>query len=117
MEDGPICEFTSSFNLESTEDYRIKRKKCTQYCTCVREGKMTPCAPMMFVDFFNDYFHTQLPTEKPLDIYKEPFNFEELSKGLNKPMELCRYCDMSSMKKWESAKSQEERMSIEDWLI
>lgn len=117
MEDGPICEFTSSFNLESTEDYRIKRKKCTQDCTCIRNGKMTPCAPMMFVDIFNEYFQTQLPAEKAVDIYGETFSFEELNKGLRKPMELCRYCDMSSMKKWENANLQEGMMSIEDWLV
>lgn len=116
MAGGPICEFTSSFNLDSHDDYIEKRKMCTQKCTCIRDGKMTPCAPMMFVNTFNDYFNKSLPEEKPVDIWAEDFTFETLRNGLNKPMEICKFCDRSSVKKWENA-SHKNELHIEDWLI
>lgn len=116
MEDGPICEFSSSFDLKSKDDYVIKRKLCTQYCTCIRNGNITPCAPMMFVDIFNDYFHTDIPQDKALNIYEEELTFEKFKEKLARPMKICRYCNMTKIKEWENANISKP-IDISSWLV
>ena len=109
----PIFTFNSTFDLESKDNFIWKRTRCDSPCNNIYKGKMTPCPQMMYVEIFNKYFKKDLPEEKPVDLYSIN-SFEELKKALEKPMDLCQYCNKDGKHKWKQVK---ENIEISSWLI
>ena len=65
-------------------------------CITLRDGKLSTCGTIAYIDTFNDCFKTNmLPTDEDyIDIYKTD-SAEEILKFLAKPVPFCRFCDVS----------------------
>ena len=114
INDGAVFEFSSSFDLDSEDNYVEKRKKCDVQCVNLYRGYIAPCPIMMYVDFFNRYFEKDLPEEKPVKL-SEVKDFVTLIELLHRPMEICRYCNQTKQHKWEHI-TDRSCIKIDKWL-
>jgi hypothetical protein len=73
-------------------------------------GLLSTCHKATHMDIFNDYFGTDIQMSEAdyIDIHKPDVTAEEILEFLAKPIQLCRYCDVSSryksFRKWEPSK-------------
>lgn len=105
--------FFSSLNLSSKDNYKMKKKVCPHKCVNLRNGKITACHMLAYVDIFNRYFDCDLPMLGSIDIYNLKINAVSIREAVMQPIPLCRYCDFSREYKWERSGGQPQ---IEDWL-
>ncbi len=63
-------------------------------CVCINlyKGKLWTCPEQAYLQFFNLYFHMNLPQMEGIDIYSD-ISFEELKKRIYSVDELCHYCN------------------------
>lgn len=106
--------FSSSLNLLSKADYKIKKFSCPHKCVNLRNGKVTCCHMLAYIDIFNEYFNYDLPVSGAIDIYNPEITAKMLREEVMKPIPLCRYCDFSRMYKWEKSGKQPK---IDDWIV
>lgn len=111
----PITEFTSCFDLNSTDDYVQKRQKCNAPCNNLYHGRITPCPQMMYIDIFNKKYGTNLPEDCFINIYEKDMDFIKLEEKLKEPKELCRFCNMGTTHRWKNITSGEA--NINGWLV
>ena len=111
-----ICQRLENYGIDySIRDYDKKNKfgmplslkadsiyphKClSDGCTVIHDGKIARCPTLMFIDRFNEYFHTKLPNEGIYEL-TEVTDSAELLNSLNRPVPLCRHC-ISYEIEWE----------------
>lgn len=90
----PMISQVSLFypNLSTFKQYPFAN---TDYCRCynLRDGKMSSCILSMYGHYFNDYFNGYLPVDSALiDIYEKNLTGKQLVNELNKPTDICNYC-------------------------
>ena len=126
IEPRVISHFNKVLLIKPDGDYSWKRMSCMAFhhneeCNQLWHGKMTPCAHMMYVSFFNNEFGTRLPENVPIEDIYSVDSFDALMDGLKKPMELCGYCNLylfagSHLHKraWQQ---HSENTKAEDWML
>ena len=102
-EDIKFKEGVNSFNLTNLDnnpkpedDYNFALCEKKYVCTQIDSGKLSMCAPMAYVKFFNAKFKdyaVKIPDNHFLDIYKIS-SLEEILNYFKEPKEFCRYCHM-----------------------
>ena len=97
---APAFTFRSCLRLSGGIDANLNRTTCGARCFNVYKGHMAPCPIMMYIKSFNQYFHTKLPEEQPIDL-SEPMSFDTFMQKMHRPMKLCAYCDQSQTHTWE----------------
>lgn len=110
---GDSDQFSSSLNLRSKDQCEIKKAACPHKCVNLRNGKITCCHMLAYVDIFNTYFEQNLPVLGAIDIYDQQITAKVIREAVMQPIPLCRYCDFSKTYKWEKSG---ECPKIEDWL-
>ena len=65
-------------------------------CITIWNGKIARCPSLMYIHYFNDYFHTQYPEEGILDLNDAPVK-AELLQFLKQEVKLCKYCGKSEI--------------------
>ena len=90
----PMISQVSLFypNLSKFKKYPFEN---LDYCRCynLRDGKMSSCIVSMYGHYYNNYFNKNLPFNSGIvDIYDEEIDGKTLVKKLNKPCEICNYC-------------------------
>ena len=83
-------------NPKSEDDYNFELCEKKYACTQIDNGKLSMCAPMAYVKFFNAKFKdyaVKIPDNHFLDIYKIS-SLEEILSYFKEPKDFCRYCHM-----------------------
>lgn len=83
-------------------------------CTCLHEGKISPCYVAFMTKYFNKAFAQNLPEDEGIDLYDDSLTTEDLKLKLVYPLKRCLYCDAGSVEKWEIVG---KKKNIEDWVI
>ena len=65
-------------------------------CLFLKNGKLYTCTVAPNIEYFNKYFHKNIPLSKKdgIDIYKAK-NIEKVLKFLAKPIPFCKYCNVN----------------------
>ena len=105
-----LLDITGGQNSEESHAYCFRANQCT----VMQEGKIYTCSLPSWINYFNEYFGTNLAiSEKDyIDIYKVE-TFEEIRAFLGKPIPFCKYCNTKGMEynyKWEISKKE-----ISEW--
>lgn len=82
-------------------------------CTCIYEGKISPCFTPFMTKYFNDSFDMTLPETGGIDLYDEENTTESIKLQLLYPLERCKYCYSGEAKEWEIVG---KSSSLEDWI-
>jgi MoaA/NifB/PqqE/SkfB family radical SAM enzyme len=110
--------------LHQKQPYPFKHLECP--CTILRQGKIAPCALILFINVFNEKYETSYPDAGgKYDIYRSELTYATLMDELIKPFSLCDYCNLwidyycSSIAKleyrpWRSGIS---GISKNDWVL
>lgn len=83
-------KFWSLLNYKGDSDIKKTFENCDKFCKTLRNGRLITCSLGSYFDFYNNYFGTNIPEAKGIDIYKN--DAKTILKYLNTPMETCRYC-------------------------
>jgi len=77
--------------LSLKEDTIYKHKCISNGCVNIYEGKIAKCPTLMYIDYFNETFHTNLPNEGIVDLSAARHGRDLLEK-LKQDVPLCRHC-------------------------
>lgn len=80
-------------NQFGTSDVKTAFKYCgrkSYKINVLKNGKMYTCPKTAFIDIYNNYFNTNVPTDKGIDIYK--YAGKVIINYLKKPVATCAYC-------------------------
>lgn len=102
--------------LKATKDASVNAEACMCQAYPLRNGRLFPCPPSAYIDFFNDYFHEHLPgsEQNGIDLFSVK-SLQELTDKLSSPIPLCAYCDpLAPFKKvpWSVSKR-----DISEWTL
>ena len=112
VENGEV--FYKSFDLKSTDNILQKKEYCEQWCISLKENHLYPCATSATVNYFKDEFHVELPVNEGLDLNERGLTTESIKEYIEKPIQLCRYCNFKKMELWEAAGN---ACRMEDWIV
>ncbi len=116
-----ISEFAYAFLKERRCSSTVNRMNCRMECNQLYHGKMTPCSIMMYIKYFNDYWGTNFSEDVSVEDLCSVKNFNELVKLLNRPMDICEYCNVELRSQifaaWETMKyGGKENNDINKWI-
>lgn len=116
-----ISEFATVFLKERQCNSAVNRMHCRMGCNQLYHGKMTPCSMMMYIKYFNDYWGTHFSEEAAVEDLYSVNDYNELVSLLNRPMDICKYCNVESRSQvfaaWETMKyGGKENNDIEKWI-
>lgn len=119
---GAFTDFATILKKEPDNDCKKNREECDADCNQIWHGKLAPCNQMMYIEYFNKYFGTDLPEGVPIEDIGAVDSFDEMNRLLMKPMPLCNYCNtrrcsVQKHQKWERmCPGGKESNSIDKWF-
>lgn len=98
-----VGEFRKTLSRVNTNDSEKAIEICqASNCHFLREGRLTKCPLVMFLDDFNNAFGTDYNTNSSINIYDEKLNAWDIVKKLDSPIDFCNHCpDHESFQTWE----------------
>lgn len=116
-----ISEFAPVFLEGRRSNSDVNRMHCRMGCNQLYHGKMTPCSMMMYIKYFNEYWGTHFSEEAAIEDIRSLKDFDELIRLLNRPMEICEYCNVESRSQifaaWERMEhGGKENNDITKWI-
>lgn len=102
--------------LKATKDASANSDACMCQSYPVRNGRIFSCVTGSYIDFFNDYFHTQLPSSEQngIDLFSVK-DLQELTDKLSRPSPICAYCDSTAP--FRKAPWSISKRDISEWTL
>ena len=83
-------------------------------CTCLHDGKLSPCYAPFTTKYFNRAFGKELPENEGIDLRQSAdMPLEDLKCSLLYPLERCKYCIEGKLYDWEVIG---KNSKLEDWI-
>lgn len=109
-----IEKFNKTQILEESEDEDFFYSCFQATCTCLHEGKLSPCYAPFTTKYFNQAFDQALPENEGIDLAQATdMTLEDLKCSLLYPLERCKYCIEGKLYDWEVVGKNNK---LEDWI-
>ena len=109
-------KFRKKMKLEGNQNPKHSYRNCrAKQCFCFHNGLIANCPMNLYIDRFNEYFHTDIKGNV-ISFYDTTLTAKEIKRKLLKPNSLCQYCSPYPVFfEWESTNGKEICQS--DWTI
>ncbi len=113
-------EFCEKFEKKLVKESYFNGKRMSEWCQeCVvlRNGMLSQCVMSMYMDYYNQYFHTNYPEHEGIDLYQQDLTGKKLMQLLDAPLKLCSYCAKGYQVEMVNCEQIKSRATEEDFVI
>lgn len=86
-------------------------------CVVIRNGKISRCVMSMYIDYYNQFFHTEYPENEGIDLYREDLTGLKLMELLNESLQICAWCSKGYQVEMMDCEQIKGLAQIEDFVI